>query len=406
MKVAARLPSTGAGSGASVNVNVNASVNDVRLLCCGAEYFPALVAAIEAAVGEIHLETYIFADDVTGQQVARALVDAARRGVSVRVVYDGFGSSAWIGGIDRQLRAGGVQVAIYRPERGWQLLRRSRLRRMHRKITVIDRRIAFIGGINVIDDLNMPEPRSPRFDFAVSLCGPLVNLIDVVTTKLWRRLHRLRLSDALNAVRPDDAPTTTSSIPGARSAWLAVRDNLSHRRDIEQEYLVAIGEARTEIILANAYFVPGRRFRRALVEASARGVTIRLLLQGRREYWLQHFATRALYGTLLAAGVEIYDYERSFLHAKVAVVDSRWATVGSSNIDPFSLLLAREANVFVDDAAFATELKERLDAAIQADSRAVLPEHWQRRSWWNRALTWVAYGLARAMLGVMGYGRH
>ena len=404
MKVAARLPSTGAGSSASVNVN--ASVNDVRLLCCGAEYFPALVAAIEAAVGEIHLETYIFADDVTGQQVARALVDAARRGVSVRVVYDGFGSSAWIGGIDRQLRAGGVQVAIYRPERGWQLLRRSRLRRMHRKITVIDRRIAFIGGINVIDDLNMPEPRSPRFDFAVSLCGPLVNLIDVVTTKLWRRLHRLRLSDALNAVRPDDAPTTTSSIPGARSAWLAVRDNLSHRRDIEQEYLVAIGEARTEIILANAYFVPGRRFRRALVEASARGVTIRLLLQGRREYWLQHFATRALYGTLLAAGVEIYDYERSFLHAKVAVVDSRWATVGSSNIDPFSLLLAREANVFVDDAAFATELKERLDAAIQADSRAVLPEHWQRRSWWNRALTWIAYGLARAMLGVMGYGRH
>ena len=404
MKVAARLPSTGAGSSASVNVN--ASVNDVRLLCCGAEYFPALVAAIEAAVGEIHLETYIFADDVTGQQVARALVDAARRGVSVRVVYDGFGSSAWIGGIDRQLRAGGVQVAIYRPERGWQLLRRSRLRRMHRKITVIDRRIAFIGGINVIDDLNMPEPRSPRFDFAVSLCGPLVNLIDVVTTKLWRRLHRLRLSDALNAVRPDDAPTTTSSIPGARSAWLAVRDNLSHRRDIEQEYLVAIGEARTEIILANAYFVPGRRFRRALVEARARGVTIRLLLQGRREYWLQHFATRALYGTLLAAGVEIYDYERSFLHAKVAVVDSRWATVGSSNIDPFSLLLAREANVFVDDAAFATELKERLDAAIQADSRAVLPEHWQRRSWWNRALTWIAYGLARAMLGVMGYGRH
>ena len=392
MKSAARLPS--------------ATANDVRLLCCGAEYFPALLAAIQNATAEIHLETYIFADDTTGQQIAQALIDAASRRVSVHVVYDGFGSSAWIGGIDKQLRAGGVQVAIYRPERGWQLLRRSRLRRMHRKITVIDGRIAFIGGINVIDDLNMPEPRSPRFDFAVSLRGPLVDVIEGATDKLWRRLHRLRLSDALDAAMPDDPPTIAAPVADARSAWFAVRDNLSHRRDIEQEYLIAIATAKTEVMLANAYFVPGRRFRRALIDAAKRGVKVRLLLQGRQEYWLQHFSTRALYGTLLAAGVEIYDYERSFLHAKVAVIDSRWATVGSSNIDPFSLLLAREANVFVDDTAFATELKERLDAAIKADSRPVLPAHWERRSWWNRTLTWVAYGVARGMLGVMGYGRH
>ena len=392
MKSAARLPS--------------ATANDVRLLCCGAEYFPALLAAIQAATDVIHLETYIFANDVTGRQIAQALVDAASRGVSVHVVYDGFGSSTWIGGIDKQLRVGGVKVAIYRPERGWQLLRRSRLRRMHRKIAVIDGRIAFIGGINLIDDLNMAEPCSPRFDFAVSLRGPLVELIEVATDKLWRRLHRQRISDALDAALPDDPPTIAAPAADARSAWFAVRDNLSHRRDIEQEYLIAIGNAKTEVMLANAYFVPGRRFRRALIDAAERGVKIRLLLQGRQEYWLQHFATRALYGTLLAAGVEIHDYERSFLHAKVAVVDSRWATVGSSNIDPFSLLLAREANVFVDDAAFASELKERLEAAIKADSHPVLPAHWERRSWWNRTLTWVAYGLARAMLGLMGYGRH
>ena len=392
MKSAARLPS--------------ATANDVRLLCCGAEYFSALITAIQAATDEIHLETYIFADDVMGQKIAQTLIDAASRGVSVHVVYDGFGSSSWIGGIDQQLRAGGVQVAVYRPERGWQLLRRSRLRRMHRKITVIDGSIAFVGGINVIDDLNMSEPRSPRFDFAVSLRGPLVALIEEATDKLWRRLHRLRLSDALDAALPDDTPTITAPVADARSAWFAVRDNISHRRDIEQEYLIAIGEAKTEVMLANAYFVPGRRFRRALIDAAERGVKIRLLLQGRQEYWLQHFATRAVYGTLLAAGVEIHDYERSFLHAKVAVVDSRWATVGSSNIDPFSLLLAREANVFVDDTAFASELKQQLEAAIAADSRPVLPAHWENRSWWNRTLTWVAYGVARAMLGVMGYGRH
>ncbi len=392
MKSAARLPS--------------ATANDVRLLCCGAEYFPALIAAIDAANDEIHLETYIFADDVTGQAVARALISAARRGVLVQVVYDGFGSSTWIGGIDRQMRAGGVQVAVYRPERGWQLLRRSRLRRMHRKITVIDGALALVGGINVIDDLNMPEPRSPRFDFAVSLRGPLVELIDEVTDKLWRRLRRQRLSDALDSAFPDDPPTISIPVANARSVWFAVRDNVSHRRDIEQEYLIAFGNAKTEIMLANAYFVPGRRFRRALIDAAARGVKVRLLLQGRQEYWLQHFTTRALYGTLLAAGVEIHDYERSFLHAKVAVVDTRWATVGSSNIDPFSLLLAREANVFVDDDAFASELKLQLEAAITTDSRPVLPAHWEKRSWWNRTLTWLAYGVARGILGVMGHGRH
>ena len=390
----------------SASRSPSASANDIRLLCCGAEYFPALEAAIHAATAEIHLETYIFADDVTGQQIARALINAASRGVAVHLVYDGFGSAGWIGGIDRQLRAGGVQVAIYRPERGWQLLRRSRLRRMHRKITVIDSRIAFVGGINVIDDLNMPEPRSPRFDFAVSLRGPLVELIEVMTDKLWRRLHRLRLSSALDGALPDDPPTIAAPVADARSAWVAVRDNLSHRRDIEQEYLLAISQAKTEVILANAYFVPGRRFRRALLDAAERGVRIRLLLQGRQEYWLQHFATRALYGTLLAAGVEIHDYQRSFLHAKVAVIDARWATIGSSNIDPFSLLLAREANVFVDDVGFASDLKARLEVAINADSRPVLSTHWQQRSWWNRGLTWIAYGLARGILGLMGHGRH
>ena len=251
-------------------------------------------------------------------------------------------------------------------------MRRSRLRRMHRKITVIDSRIAFVGGINVIDDLNMPEPRSPRFDFAVSLRGPLVELIEVMTDKLWRRLHRLGLSSALDGALPDDPPTIAAPVADARSAWVAVRDNLSHRRDIEHEYLLAISQAKTEVILANAYFVPGRRFRHALLDAAERGVRIRLLLQGRQEYWLQHFATRALYGTLLAAGVEIHDYQRSFLHAKVAVIDARWATIGSSNIDPFSLLLAREANVFVDDVEFASDLKARLEVAINADSRPVL----------------------------------
>ena len=149
-----------------------------------------------------------------------------------------------------------------------------------------------------------------------------------------------------------------------------IRDNLRHRRDIERAYLAAIRTARQEILIANSYFFPGIRFRRALIAAAQRGVKVTLLLQARVEYVLLHYASRALYGQLLAAGIEIQEYHLSFLHAKVAVVDDRWATVGSSNIDPYSLLMAREANVVVRDPYFADQLRLELGADDPARRQA------------------------------------
>ena len=142
------------------------------------------------------------------------------------------------------------------------------------------------------------------------------------------------------------------------------------------------------------------------MRARRRGVRVRLLLQGRQEYLLQHYATLALYGTLLDAGVELYEYGPSFLHAKVAVVDGTWATVGSSNIDPFSLLLAREANVFVRNAAFASALKASLDQAIKDNSTVVHAKRWSGRPLIDRVLTWALYGVARGLMSMLGYGRH
>jgi cardiolipin synthase A/B len=183
-----------------------------------------------------------------------------------------------------------------------------------------------------------------------------------------------------------------------------VRDNLRHRRDIEDAYLEAIESARQEIIIASAYFFPGRRFRRALYAAAGRGVRVVLLLQGRVEYVVLHYASRALYGTLLEAGVEIYEYHRSFLHAKVAVVDGHWATVGSSNIDPFSLLLAREANLVAEDRRFAVELRASLRAAIEQGARVVAKTRWFRQPLWRRIPYWIGYGLARFAIGTFGPG--
>ena len=188
-------------------------------------------------------------------------------------------------------------------------------------------------------------------------------------------------------------------------ASLVLRDNVRFRRSIEGIYRVAIHQARSEILIANAYFIPGVQLQRALLRAAKRGVRVTLLLQAKYEYFMQYHASRAVYGVMLNAGIRIIEYEPSFLHAKVAVMDSgngMLATVGSSNLDPLSLLLAREANVFVRDDAFATELRTHLVEAIEHKGRVVDPAEHERRPLVTRGLTWVAYGLMRMLLLVSG----
>lgn len=378
--------------------------NALTLLETGRDFFPALIETIDAARLEFHLETYIFEDDTTGRAVAAALVRAAQRGVIVRVLVDGFGSPGFPLKLRPFLEAAGVQVQVYRPEIARLRLRRHRLRRLHRKLAVADGRTAFVGGINILDDSDPAQPAPPRFDYAVRIQGPLLGPIHATVRQLWTLVawasfrRRLRMLQGM--------PTTVGNC-GDMSAAFVIRDNLRHRRDIEEAYLEAIGQAREEIVLANAYFLPGLRFRHALIEAAARGVRVSILLQGRIEYALQHYATQALYGNLLAAGVRIYEYHLSFLHAKVAVIDRSWATVGSSNIDPFSLLLAREANIVVSDRAFAIALATGIESAVRDGARELLPEEWKRQSALRRLTSWLAYGVVRLLIGIAGYShRH
>lgn len=375
--------------------------NAIDLLQNGSEFFPALIAAIDAAEREFHLETYIFEDDATGRAVASALCRAARRGVAVRVLADGFGAADFVATLRPQLEAAGVQVLVYRPEIARFRMRRHRLRRLHRKLAVADGRSAFVGGINIVDDIDAAHPAPPRFDYAVRVEGPLLVPIHATVRRLWTLVswagfrRRLRLPAT---------PPVTAEPRGSMRAAFVIRDTLRHRRDIEEAYLEAIGKAQKEIVLANAYFLPGRRFRQTLLAAAARGVQVTILLQGRIEYALQHYATQSLYDMLLGAGVRIFEYHHSYLHAKVGVIDCCWATVGSSNIDPFSLLLAREANVFVDDREFATRLRASLETAMRDGARELRREDWERKPWLQRLASRLAYGLVRLMIGIAGYG--
>jgi cardiolipin synthase A/B len=376
------------------------SGNRVALLRNGAEYFPALITAIESATRSIYVEAYIFADDASGRVVADALAAASERGVDVRVVVDGFGTKNYLTTRlrDALVRAG-VWVVLYRVDVFPMTWRLSRLRRLHRKLVIVDGTMAFVGGINIIDDMNTPGHTPPRVDFAVRVEGPILAPIVAAAHRLWRVLRVVNLDPR---ALPQFSLEAVAGRTGDTTAKFLVRDNFRFRRHIERAYLAAVRSSKEDVTIACAYFFPGIRFRHELIAAVSRGVRVTLLLQGHVEYaWLRH-ASKALYGQLLRGGVRIVEYEASFLHAKVAVVDQRWATVGSSNIDPFSLLLAREANVFVRESAFAAELHSALAELSERGGAIVDPTLWGRRHWFMRALDWLAYGALRGMIGLVG----
>ena len=388
----------------------------LQLLEGSRAFFPALVAAIDAAHREVLLETYIFDFTGSGADVAYALERAGRRGVAVRLVMDGFGTPELPPFWEMRFDAARVQWALYSRTGSFGLLWPGQWRRLHRKLCVIDESVGFCGGINILDDFHDPNHgalSSPRFDFSLQVEGPLVQQMRETMQRQWSRieavghLKRAKWSGAFELWRatrghaPAPAATLRQGDANVRAALL-LRDNLRNRVAIERSYLRAIGRARNEIIIANAYFVPGGRMRRALVSAARRGVQVNLLLQGRYEYFMQYYASRPVFGALLREGVHIHEYAPSFLHAKVAVIDGHWATVGSSNLDPLSLLLAREANVVVDDARFARRLRERLLHAMVHEGKRMDPAIHESRPPWQRVKERLALILMRILLLIQG----
>jgi cardiolipin synthase len=312
-----------------------------------------------------------------------------------------------------------VQWQQFLPLGSFGLFIPGRWRRLHRKLCVVDQEQAFCGGINILDDffeLNHGLQDTPRFDFAVRVCGPLVADAHGAMEQFWRRLqttrqlekgqfHEARRSLEKLLVGPKVQPKRFNESmfqPGGIHAALLLRDNLRNRKSIERAYRQAIAHARSEVVIANAYFLPGIKLRRALIHAVQRGVRVRLLLQGRYEFFMQYHAAKPFYDALLDAGVEIYEYQAGFLHAKVAVIDGKWATVGSSNLDPLSLLLAREANVVVEDSDFAQTLLEPLNTAIHQHSVQLDKTLFAHRPLWQRLKDRLAYSVMRMTLFLSG----
>ena len=370
----------------------------VRLLGGGDELFPAMAEALARARTEAWMTTYIFNDDQAGRLVADALCAAAARGVQVRLLIDGFGSVSRLPALRRWFADTGVQLEVFRPlDRWWAWLQPGQLRRMHQKLMAVDGEVAFVGGINVIDDrydIHHGWTERGRLDFAVELQGVVAVDVQRLVQALWTRASLARgwreevallarspepvartlqlLRDMRTGVRDARTGPAPEEPPPVR-ATLVVRDNFRQRRAIERSYVEAIRRARNRIDIACPYFYPGRAFRRALRRAAARGVQVRLLMQGKIDYRIAALAARVLYDEMLAHGIQVYEYTPAFLHAKVALVDNQWATVGSSNIDPMSLLLNLEANVVVHDEPFARSLSQRLERAFAESTLITAP---------------------------------
>jgi len=375
--------------------------NNVVLLRSGAEFFPALIAAIDDAHVEIYLETYIFRIDDTGILVREALARAAKRGVIVSVITD------WVGTgrvhskqVKATLTAAGIQHRSFNP---W--FRRG-VARSHRKLCVVDRKWAFVGGLNInddfIDDASHEILPAPRWDFAVQINGPLVEAIHKEMQNQWIRTGKMKLRarwDKFKMARY----TQHGTEPGQALAGLVVRDNLRNRRTIQRAYLQALGRARETAFLANPYFAPGRKLRRALEEAAMRGVKVTLLL-GVGQFYMQDAVAHSFYPKLLKAGVRIVEYTKTQLHAKVAVIDDEWATVGSSNYDGLSLFVNQEANVVVSDVDFAATLRNEIEVGLR-EGRLVQLQDFLHSPWYKRLWYGTAFLMYRGIIRIITLGQ-
>jgi cardiolipin synthase A/B len=380
----------------------------VRLLIDGGEAYPEMLGAIGEAGMTVDLESYILAADRTGKVFQQALIGAAKRGVQVRLLYDGVGSWGLGGVFIRELIDAGAAVAVYHPV-SWKRPIQTINRRDHHKILVVDGRTSFTGGINIGDDYTAQEEggRGWRDSHVRIDGGEIAREMTRLFEYAWRRAmpydysatrrsrirYRIRRRLALKSTETghDAASQSASSWQDEATAVKIIgNEEFRYRRRIHRAYLYAIRQARHYILLENGYFIPTRPVRRALARAVRRGVFVGVVLNYASDVAACTYASRRLYTELLKAGIRLYEWPTGVLHAKTAVIDDAWSIVGSYNFDHRSLVHSLEAVAVVANRDFACRLREQTLADIDRCREITLENH-QRRPWQDKFLEWFFY---------------
>lgn len=358
------------------------SRNKVQILKDGSEIFPEMLKAIREAEETIHLETYIFRSDRVGWRFAEALSEKAREGVYVQLIYDSLGSLTTDPALFRFMEEAGVELFEYHPIAPWKWgwnLKWNLKRRDHRKILVVDGRCGFVGGINIGEEYADPAEGGGGWrDTHLKLEGPAVLKLQQIFLTTWFKNKKRRL-------KPDTTYYPEVSSSGRLGVSIVASNGLRGRNQIKKAYLRAILRARKRVCITNSYFVPPHWFLTALKKACRRGVEVMILVPKRSDVRIIDYATRALYSRLLKWGVRIFEWEGPVLHAKTAVVDGRWSTIGSSNIDQLSFFYNLEVNVVVLGATFGDKMEGMFWDDLKS-SREIRATEWTRRNWLQRLL--------------------
>jgi cardiolipin synthase len=365
--------------------------NRVELLVDGREAFPAMLAAIGGARRSILFEMYWFDSDRIGQRFAGALREAAGRGVKVAVIYDSVGSLGASPSMFDELRASGVSVLEYNPVAPWK--RRFRLARLthrdHRKILVVDGATGFTGGVNIADEWLPEEQEGGGWrDDMVVVEGPVVQGFVRCFVSAWRREAGDVPSFVTEELEPPQIGQT--QVERARQVRVVGEAGIGGRHLMSSAYLASIYRADRRVWIKNSYFVPDRRVVRALRRAARRGVDVRVILPGISDVPVTAWASRHVWGRLMSAGVRIYQWTHGILHSKTAVVDGRWSTIGTFNLDHLSLRMNLEVNVTVLDSDFGARMEARFERDLE-DCMEVEPRAFKFRSLGDRLLELIAY---------------
>lgn len=361
--------------------------NRVELLENGESFFPQLIRRINRAEKEIFIETFILGEDRVGKALQKALIAAAKRGVWISVTADSYGTFFLDPEYIKTLTEAGVVFQIFDPQPSWLKSRPKLFRRLHRKLVVIDGRYAFIGGINLSHEHMTEHGPTAKQDYAVEIEGPVVPIIRDLCKAYVPDARDEHLGELVNRLR-------NPAKAGDASIAFVARDNRRFRNDIEKAYLLGIRKARKRIYIANAYFFPSFRMLHALRNAAKRGVEVVIILQGEPDIPLALRAARCLYDELTGDGVKVYEYLERPLHAKIALIDDEWATIGSSNLDPLSLALNLEANVVVLNPTFNQQLLAQMKKLVKA-SRLIESRWLKQRSRLHLVKNFFSYHIMR-----------
>ena len=366
------------------------TANNVKLIRGGREYFNLLKQMISEARETIHLQTYILDDDETGKDVAKALIEAAKRKVSVYLLVDGYASQSLSPSFIRRLKSGGVNFRFFQPifKTKWFYFGR----RLHHKMLVVDGRVAVVGGINISNRYN-DRDRSPAWlDFALHVKGPVAKELCVLGYKTWKGFPRsMDLTPC--ELRPfylDINGEETSFVRMCRNDWVR------RKRQITASYVQLIKNAKKEVTILCSYFLPGHELRNHLIRAARRGVKVKVIMAGRSDVKIAKQAERFMYKELLDNHIEIYEYQKTILHGKITVCDKSRITIGSYNINNISAYASIELNLEVYDPNFAKRVDNMIQEIVRNDCIHVTREWIEKKETaFGKMVQWASYETIR-----------